>query len=176
MKESEERYKMVIQNIGAGITIFNLNLDVVIANKVAAKYLNITQEEYVGKNIRDFFPSPEKEEYIERQMCGDVRVFNEIQDIKKTDKSFTERGLFGLEIKYKQSLVRETYLNALAIGMMRGLEIGSVIGQEIDITNNCKNPRHKEFYEKFLKLAKEYNCAIVYHPRVGMKVADLNDR
>jgi hypothetical protein len=29
-------------------------------------------------------------------------------------------------------------------------------------------PEHKEFLEKFYKLAEEYNCSIQYHPEVGM--------
>lgn len=61
------------------------------------------------------------------------------------------------------------------IRMQEGLRMGSIQEQRIDTTNGCKNERHKEFYE-ILKLAEEYNCAIVYHPLEGMCVMDLNNR
>jgi hypothetical protein len=115
----------------------------------------------------------ETKEIIERQMCGDVRVFNAIQDAKKNDTSFTDRGLLGMfPPNYSQSEVRKIWFDAMALGMQEGLRIASVEGQIIDVTNNCKEPKHKEFLEKFYKLAEEYNCAIQYHPTYGMLVID----
>ena len=127
------------------------------------------------------YGDPKVEKYVERQLYerqlgGDPRVFNRIQEIKKTDKSFTEKGLFGLPIKYSQSECREFWFQAMALGMNEGIRIGSEQGQRIDLFNSCKEPRQKEFLEKFYKLAEEYNCAIVYHPIDGMVVMDLNKR
>ena len=118
----------------------------------------------------------ETQEIYERQKYQDPRIFHEIHAQKKVDNSFTERGLFGFTQKYDQSRVREIYFDAMALGMQRGIEIGAVKGQRIDLFNNCKEPRQKEFLEKFYKLAEEYNCAIVYHPHDGMCVLDLNRR
>jgi ABC-type tungstate transport system permease subunit len=114
-------------------------------------------------------------EKCERYACSDPRVYNAIQNAKKHDKSFTDRGLFKMfPPKYEQSRVREIWFQAMALGMQEGLRMGSLEGQRIDISTGCKNERHKEFYEKHLKLAQEYNCAIAYHPMEGMCVMDLN--
>ena len=113
------------------------------------------------------------EKIIEIGKYNDPRVFFAIQEAKKHDKSFTDKGLFGIRPKYSQSEVREIWFSAMALGMNEGLRMGSLEGQRIDISNGCKNKRHKEFYQKFLKLSEEYNCAILFHPLEGMIVSDL---
>ncbi len=113
------------------------------------------------------------QEQIDRKMCGDARVYQAIQNQKQHDTSFTEKGFLGIEPKYKQSDVRDIWFRAMALGMQEGLRMGSLEGQKIDITQNCKNERHKEFYKKFLELAEEYKCGIQYHPTIGMCVMDL---
>lgn len=120
----------------------------------------------------------EQEEIIERSMCGDPRIFFAIQEIKKIDNSFKEKeNIFTLlkgGITYSQAECREFWFQAMSLGMQEGLRMGSVQGQRIDLYNSCKEPRQKEFLEKFYKLAEEYNCAIVFHPHEGMVVLDLN--
>jgi len=116
----------------------------------------------------------EKDEIIKRQMAGDARIFDKIQQAKKTDKSFTERGLFGITPKYNQSEVREIWFSAMTLGMQEGLYMASLPGQRMDLYHNCKNENQKEFLDKFYKLAEEYNCAIIYHPLEGMCIVDLN--
>ena len=119
----------------------------------------------------------ETKEILERQMCGDVRVFNAINEMKKNDTSFTDGGFMGMfPPKYAQHEVRKIWFHAISLGMQEGLRMGTIQGQRIDLFNNCKEPRQKEFLEKFYKLAEEYNCAIVYHPHDGMVVTDLNNR
>jgi hypothetical protein len=116
----------------------------------------------------------DKKEIIERSMYSDVRIFHEIQNAKKTDKSFTKKGLFGMSPKFSQQEVRDIYFDAMGLGMMRGIEIGSINGQQIDLYNSA-NDKQREFLDKFYKLAEEYNCAILYHPHNGMQVIDLNN-
>lgn len=115
------------------------------------------------------------EEVIEMEICGDSRIFNAIAKAKRIDTSFTQKGFLGIPIIYSQSQCRNFWFRAMTLGMQEGLRIGSIQGQRIDTTKDCKNERHKEFYNKFLKLAEEYNCAIVYHPYEGMLVMDLNN-
>lgn len=120
----------------------------------------------------------EKKEIIERGIAGDPRVYNAMQKARLTDNSFKEKEniftlLFG-GIKYSQSECREFWFQAMEIGMMEGLIMGSVDGQRIDLYNNCKEQRQKDFLDKFYKLAEEYNCAIVFHPIDGMIVMDLD--
>jgi len=113
-----------------------------------------------------------KDEIIERIMYNDGRIFNEMQKIKASDKSFTEKGLFGLTPIYSQQEVRDIYFNAIGYGMKIGIEIGSIKGQQIELYANANN-RQKEFLDKFYKLADEYDCAISYHPVNGMQIIDL---
>lgn len=113
-------------------------------------------------------------EELERFKCLDARVFTAWMERRNTDKSFTEKGFFGIAPTYKQVEVREIYFDALRQGMIEGLHMGSLEGQRIDTSTGCKNERHKEFYQKFLRLAEEYNCAIMYHPHDGMCVVDLD--
>ena len=115
----------------------------------------------------------EKEEMIERQICGDPRVFYAIQEAKKNDTSFTEKGLFGITPKYTQHEVREIWFDAMSLGMIEGLRMGTIQGQRIDLFNNCTEQRQKDFLEKLYKLSEEYNCAVVYHPEEGMCIKDL---
>jgi len=102
----------------------------------------------------------------------DIRVTTQMLNQRKNDTSFTDSGLFGPP-KYKQRDVRDIWFNGMELGMREGLEMGSLEGQQIDISTSCKNKRHKEFYKKFLELANEYKCGIQYHPLKGMCVIDL---
>jgi len=110
---------------------------------------------------------------FERSMYSDVRVYHEIQKAKETDKSFTAKGLFGMTPKFSQQEVRCIYFNAMRLGIMRGIEIGSINGQQIDLYNSA-NDKQKRFLDEYYKLAEKYNCAISYHPLNGMQVVDLN--
>lgn len=102
----------------------------------------------------------------------DIRITIAIEDQKRNDTSFTEKGFFGIGPKYKQSEVREIWFQAMALGMEQGLMMASLEGQKIDITRNIKDEGHKEFYEKFLALSHQYNVAIQYHPQHGMCLID----
>jgi hypothetical protein len=96
----------------------------------------------------------------------------------KGDKSFQEKTtglalLFGGGITYKQHEVREIWHRGVKTGIEIGLNYGSPEGQIIQLNENTK-PEHKEFLEKFYKLAEEYKCRITYHPLVGMVVTSNN--
>jgi hypothetical protein len=83
------------------------------------------------------------EEIIERGICGDHRVYNVIQEVKKNDTSFTEKGFLGFTPKYTQEECREFWFQAMALGMLEGIRIGSIQGQRIDLFNNCTEPIQK---------------------------------
>ena len=98
-------------------------------------------------------------------------------DYKLNDKSFTESpflgGIFG-GIKYTQSEVRDIWFKGIRHGIEIGLNNAPLAGPRIDSVTT-KDPRHKKFYAEFLKLAEQYNCAMQYHPEIGMCVVDLGD-
>ncbi len=104
----------------------------------------------------------------------DLRVEHIFFEAMKGDKSFQEREsglsmLFGMH-KYTKQEMRSTW----ELGIKHGIEIGlvkaSLEGQRIELNHNTPEGKHKEFLEKFYKLADEYKCAIQYHPQVGMMV------
>jgi len=112
-------------------------------------------------------------EILERQLAGDARVFNEMQQFKINDKSFTEKQFFIFNKKYSQEEVRKIWLNGIELGLKRGIEIGSLTGQKSQLIDSAKNPNQKAFIDEFYKLSKKYNCAITYHPINGMEIIDL---
>ena len=115
-----------------------------------------------------------EKEIAERQKYSDPRVFFAIEQAKKDDKSFTEKGFFGFSRKYTQDEVRDIYFDAMAVGIETGLNMGSLEGQRIDLFTNA-NERQKEYLRKIYELSEEYNCAIQFHPREGMCVVDLKN-
>ncbi len=94
----------------------------------------------------------------------------------KGDKSFQEKPsglatLFGYGTTYKQTEVRDIWHRGIKVGIEIGLNYASPQGQIIQLNENT-DPKHREFLEKFYKLAEEYKCAIEYHPEKGMIVLD----
>ena len=111
---------------------------------------------------------------IKLDISFDSRIEIAMLDQRTHDKSFTDKGLFGMTPKFSQSEVREIWLSGIKYGMEQGLYMASLEGQRININNNIKNERQKEFYNKFLELANKYECAIQYHPSEGMCVIDTS--
>ncbi len=108
----------------------------------------------------------------------DLRVDNIFFEEMKDDKSFTEKTsvlemLFGGN-KFSQKEIRETWDNGVKLGIEIGLRRASLEGQRIELMQNTTNERHKEYLKKSYELAAEYNCAIQYHPKVGMVVIDYH--
>lgn len=106
----------------------------------------------------------------------DLRVKRIVDEHRENDNSFTEKEtilslLFGVH-RYTQSEVREIWFQAIGVGVEIGLRKASLEGQKLELMHNTKNPKHKEFLEKFYKLAAEHNCAIQYHPEHGMMIVD----
>ncbi len=95
------------------------------------------------------------------------------------DRSFCEEDKIPFsflfkERKWSRKEVKEIYQNSIKTGIGVGLRSASVEGQRIDLIKNTTNIKHKEFLDKFHKLAEEYNCAIQYHPIYGMTVQDMD--
>lgn len=107
----------------------------------------------------------------------DLRVESIMREHSLNDKSFQEKDsslgmLFGLT-KYTKQEVREIWLRGIRLGVEKGLWKASLDGQKIELNNNTIDLKHKEFLEKFYKLAEEYKCTIQYHPAIGMTVISL---
>lgn len=105
----------------------------------------------------------------------DLRIEHIFREVMQGDTSFQEKesGLsLLLGTKYTKREMRETWDRGIKRGIEIGLRKASLEGQRIELNNNNTNEKHKEFLEKFYQLASEYNCAIQYHPEVGIVVVD----
>lgn len=96
-------------------------------------------------------------------------LFNELGLGEREPASVLE--IMFTSMKKKRQKDEERKLN-----IIHGIEIGllhsSLEGQRLEAYHNVKNPRHKEFLDKFYALAGEYECAMQFHPRDGMCVID----
>ncbi len=110
----------------------------------------------------------------------DARIEYIFQQEMRGDKSFQEKPnalsmLFGTT-KYHQSEVREIWHRGIRHGIEIGLNRASPQGVRIELDRNTTNPSHREFLEKFYKLADDYDCCISYHPEIGMVVTAQSNK
>ena len=106
----------------------------------------------------------------------DLRIEQIFAEEMKGDTSFQKREtglslLFGTT-KYSKQEMKETWDRGIKLGIEIGLNRASLEGQRIELNQNTKEGKNKEFLEKFYKLAEEYKCTIQYHPQIGMVVLD----
>jgi len=68
LRESEERYRVVVESAGEAIITMSADGTCLFANNVAARRMGLTQDELVGRKLHDLFP----EDIADRQL-GNVR-------------------------------------------------------------------------------------------------------
>lgn len=100
------------------------------------------------------------------------RIEQMFHEEMRNDTSFQEpetllRSLFG-STKYTKKEARDIWKSAIKLGIRIGINRSIPSGQIIDLNKNTSNQKHKEFLEKFYKLANDYNCSIQYHHRYGL--------
>lgn len=109
----------------------------------------------------------------------DLRIEHIFREEMKGDTSFQEKEsglslLFGTN-KYSKVEMRETWHRGIKHGIEIGLRKASLEGQRIELNQNTKEGKQKEFLEKLYQLAEEYNCAIQYHLEHGMVVISKSE-
>lgn len=101
----------------------------------------------------------------------DLRIDYIFKKEMKGDTSFTEKSnWFSGTPKYTQLEVKDIWERGIKYGLEIGLRYGSNFQQVKELNENTIEDKHKEFLQKFHKLAKEYDCYIQYHPEVGLKI------
>ncbi len=84
LRESEERYRVVIDNAGQPITLFDANGSIIMINNTGAKNLGGTPEDFIGKTMYDILPD-RADEFIERNRMviksGKGQEFEDIIDL-----------------------------------------------------------------------------------------------
>ena len=103
-----------------------------------------------------------------------LRIEKIFEQEMKGDTSFQEKDTFSIfgNKGYSKMEMRETWDSGIKLGIEIGLRKATIEGQVIELNNNTKDKNHKEFLDKFYKLAEEYNCYIQHHHEIGMVVVD----
>jgi hypothetical protein len=114
---------------------------------------------------------------IERIVEQRVQKFKDNQErIIEQDKTYESKGLFGMILNgtnYRNwRKENEVFANGYASGLEEGLR-DSFNTDKLINGMDFKDERHKEFYDKFLELASNYNCRFTFHPLHGMVLEDL---
>jgi PAS domain S-box-containing protein len=64
--ESEEKYRLLVENAGALVTMFDKEGKLLLCNQIAARYVNATPETAVGMSVYDMFPKDVADEHLKR--------------------------------------------------------------------------------------------------------------
>lgn len=105
----------------------------------------------------------------------DLRIEQIFFEEMKKDTSFTEKEHPLFRMRFRQKDMREAWNSGIKHGIEIGLRKASLEGQIIELTNNVKKDRHKDFLDAFYKLAMKYECIIQYHPEKGMVIIDTKN-
>ena len=114
---------------------------------------------------------------VENIVRDRVQKFKDNQErLIKEDKSHNSTSLFGGFLNGTNYSDWRKDNKVFSDGYATGLEEGlrdSFNTDKLVNSMNLENRRHKEFYEKFLTLASEYNCRFNFHPLYGMMLEDI---
>jgi PAS domain S-box-containing protein len=81
LKESEEKYRFLIENTGTPVTFWDTDGRLLLMNEVGAANLGATAEDLVGKHFSDIFPEERAEEFQERnRKVIETRVGTQYED------------------------------------------------------------------------------------------------
>ena len=105
----------------------------------------------------------------------DPRIFFELERFKKSNNDFQEK-YFLFEPKFKQSEVREIWLDSKS----KGFDVGYTLGKPEHLKiENLDNPLKTTFYMKFLDICYNFNIFLQYNINEGLcfveKINKLDD-
>jgi len=81
LRESEEKYRNLIETASEGIFLMNAEFKITYANEITAEMLGYTHEEIIGRPVMDFIPE-ESEPITEKNLENRLRDLNESYELK----------------------------------------------------------------------------------------------
>lgn len=150
LRESEEKYRLLHESAGVGIRYYTPDGIVISFNKIAAKNLNGTPDDFVGKSIYEIYPIEKAVVYFNR--------------IKKVISSNSPHGYIdSLEIENTTKWFQNLYTRITdSFGNTFGIQVVS-----IDITERIQaEERLKKSEDRYRRLLERGNDAIyIYEVR-----------
>ena len=112
LKESEEKYRIIVENSLEGVWAIDSNSNTTFVNQRMAEILGYSVDEMIGRNLFDFMDDPRKEEaklYIERRKKG-IKETHDFEFLRKdgalvytrleTSPLITKDGLYNGALAY----------------------------------------------------------------------------
>ncbi|KAA0002894.1 MAG: PAS domain S-box protein [Thermoplasmata archaeon] len=158
LKESEERYRSIVENSHAGILIVDDNFCIIYANDQLANIVGYKKDEIIGKDFRDFLDEESKELVAERY--------------KKRQRGEDVPHRYECRVVRKDGEKRDVELSAVVIkdreGKMR------TIGQILDITDRKKAEEELRKQKTYFQALFESSPEAIVSLDEKHRVLDLN--
>lgn len=157
LKEREEKYRDIFENINAGVYIHDLDGDFIDINKHFITNIGYSKSEIINKNIRDFIPENYKTEFDEY--------------LKRIKISGYENGVFKIKPKNKDALLVE-YVNSVIYGedgpvAVRGVARDVNKQYELQKAIKISEKKLKENEAKYRDIFENINAYIYIHDLEG---------
>jgi len=127
LQESEEKYRLLVENTGEGIIIIDRDETIIFSNKAGSEIFGIDENDFIGKNLKDYM-TPEAFQFVLNQI-----------EMKESSESST----FEIEINRPDGEKRQVIITATPHFDQNGdfLEVYAIVR---DITDRKKSEEEKE--------------------------------
>jgi PAS domain S-box-containing protein len=163
LRESEERYRSVVENSHAGILIVGSDYRLIYANDEFRRILGYEHEEIVGRDFLEFFDEEAKQlvadRYVRRQRGEDVPPRYESTIVRKDGEK--------REVELHVALIRDSVGNVQTIGQI--LDITERKRAEEEIAQLAKYP--SENPNPVLRIARDCSILLANEASLPLLVA-----
>ncbi len=146
LKESEEKYRLLAENISDVLWAMDMDLNVTYANPAARRMLGWTQEEVTRLRIEDLLTA------LSLEMALKV-LANSIAAAEATG-NFSRSSILNLDLRAKNGTITPTEVCASLIPGDKGKPIG-IMGVARDISSRIKTDHEKEVLQEKLAHSKK---------------------
>ena len=140
LQDSEERFRLIVENSHDGITIIDNNFKIIYVNSELSRMLGYPREKMVGQDFRKFLDKESKfmvqDKYIRRLRGENVPLRCEFRVLRKNGEK--------KDVEIKSSEIRDRQ------GRIR------IIGQLLDITESKRMEEERKRFEERLSALNKY--------------------